>query len=60
MYYNRAETMEMLKITPPTLYLWIKEGRLIKHKRDDGRVYFKKDEVNSLMEKRKSIVVAEV
>jgi predicted site-specific integrase-resolvase len=39
MFYTRAEVLQKLQITPPTLYAFIKEGLLTKYRMAKGRVF---------------------
>lgn len=55
MFYTRKETIEKLNVTPPALYLFIERGLLTKYKQGNGAVFFDKNQVDELVEKRKTI-----
>jgi predicted site-specific integrase-resolvase len=55
MFYTRAEVLQKLQITPPTLYAFIKEGLLTKYRMAKGRVFFDVAQVDSLAKDRSEI-----
>jgi predicted site-specific integrase-resolvase len=57
MFYTRAEAIEILQVTPPTLYLFISQGKLTKYKKANGLVFFEKEQVDKLASDRNSLKV---
>lgn len=57
MYYTRNEAIELLQITPPTLYLFIEQGKLTKYRKASGLVFFEKEQVDALVADRAALKV---
>jgi len=58
MFYTRAEAIEILQVTPPTLYLFIEQGKLTKYRKATGLVYFEKEQVDKLAADRAELKVS--
>jgi predicted site-specific integrase-resolvase len=59
MYYTREEALSALEITAPTLYVFVKDGLLVKYRIAKGRVFFLKEQVDKLAKERREIKAAE-